>query len=68
MMHLASLQPVKASAGISSLGFMKRFNRVSYFYQNTGIYCVELVSISKEKNLNFLKQDYFNTDKDQKNL
>lgn len=41
---------------------------MSNFYQNTGIYCVKLVPISKEKNLNFLKQDDFNIDKDQKNL
>lgn len=36
------------------------------FYQNTGTYCVKLVFISEEKNLDFLKKDDFNIDKDKK--
>lgn len=66
MTHLASLRSVNAYAGICSLGFTERFKQVSYFYQHTEIYCVELVSLSKEKNLNFLKQGDFNTDKNKK--
>lgn len=46
-----------------SAPWLNSFNQVSHFGLNSGIYSVKLLFISREKNLNFLQGDDFNTEK-----